>query len=223
MDYKDRRNGGVQDAMTSKRSKTRPRKEPKETQVAEQAPQEGAEAVEGQEKPESAEQQTPSPDEQIRELEAQVAELKDRYLRALAELDNYRKRMQREMQAVRTRERIETVREFLTVFDHFEMAMAHAEESADLKTLKQGMEMILSEFRKAFENLGVERIDATGDEFSPELHEAVAQEPSEEVPAGRVVRQWKSGYRLGDQLLRPAAVVVSSGAVCEQKAEDEPC
>jgi len=211
--------------MVSKKSKKRAGEKnaevrPQNIEPQQEAPASDATASRQEAKGAEQEAQTPSPEERIRELEAQVADLKDRYLRALAELENYRKRMQREMREIRARERLETVREFLTVFDHFEMAMAHAEESPDLDALKQGMQMILSEFRKVLENLGVERIDATGDEFSPELHEAVAQEPSEEVPAGHVLRQWKSGYRLGDKLLRPAAVVVSSGASNGQKSEE---
>ncbi|NOY81809.1 MAG: nucleotide exchange factor GrpE [Kiritimatiellaeota bacterium] len=147
----------------------------------------------------------------LKELGAQLEEFKDRYLRSRAELDNYRKRVAREFQAVRQASTTAVIEEFLRVFDHFEMAMAHADKTSDINVLKQGMDMILAEFCKAFETLGVERIEAEGMEFDPRFHEAVAQEPSTEVPSGRVLKQWKCGFRLGDRLLRPASVVVSSG------------
>ncbi len=147
----------------------------------------------------------------LKELGAQLEDFKDRYLRSRAELDNYRKRVAREFQAVRQASTTAVIEEFLRVFDHFEMAMAHADKTSDVDVLKQGMDMILSEFRKAFETLGVERIEAQGKEFDPRVHEAVAQEPSTDVPSGHVLKQWKCGFRLGDRLLRPASVVVSSG------------
>ncbi len=97
------------------------------------------------------------------------------------------------------------------MFDHFQMAMDHVQENPDFETLKQGMDMILGEFRRTFEALGVQRVDAENSEFDPNEHEAVSHEPSQEVPSGHVLRQWKCGYRMGDRLLRPATVIVSSG------------
>lgn len=140
-----------------------------------------------------------------------LRELEDRYLRAKAELDNFRKRTQREYAEVRNATKAAVVEEFLNVFDHFQMAMAHADQSHDMDVLKQGMTMILGEFNRAFENLGVATLDAAGKAFDPLEHQAVAQEASTDVPEGCVIRQWKCGYRLGDRLLRPATVVVSSG------------
>jgi len=145
------------------------------------------------------------------DFEKQAAEALDRYIRAKAEMENYRKRVQRDFGEIRTNTKLMTASEFLTVFDHFQMAMAHAEQNADFATLKQGMDMILAEFKKAFENLGIAQVDAVGKEFDPNEHEAVAQEHNDDVPEGQVLRQWKSGYRMGERLIRPATVVVSSG------------
>jgi molecular chaperone GrpE len=97
--------------------------------------------------------------------------------------------------------------------------MAHVEDTPDVETMKQGMTMILAEFQRTFENLGISFVNAEGAEFNPAEHEAVAQEHSDEVPAGTVIRQWKCGYRLGDKLLRPATVVVSSGP--DEQAADK--
>lgn len=152
----------------------------------------------------------------LKELGAQLEEFKDRYLRSRAELDNYRKRVAREFQVIRKTSTATVIEEFLRVFDHFEMAMAHADKTTDIETLKQGMDMILAEFQKAFENLGAELVETEGKEFDPHLHEAVAHEPSTDVPAGHILKQWKCGLRLEDRLLRPATVVVSSGPPTDQ-------
>ena len=77
--------------------------------------------------------------------------------------------------------------------------------------------MIQQEFDKAFADLGVEKIDALNKEFDPKLHDAVAQEASDTVPAGIVLRQWNMGYRIGDRLLKPATVIVSSGPAEEKQ------
>jgi len=151
------------------------------------------------------------------ELAAAMAEANDRYLRAKAELENYRKRVQREFAEIREYSKHSVIEEFLPVFDHFQMAMGHVGENADLATLKQGMDMILGEFRRTLENLGVEPIDAVAQPFDPNQHEAIAQEASEQVPEGHVLRQWKCGYRIGERLLRPATVVVSSGPAAEMQ------
>lgn len=151
-------------------------------------------------------------------IEEQLREANEKYIRYRAEMENYRKRMQREAGDLREYAKAATVEEFLTVYDHFQMAMSHIDQASDLDTIKQGMWMILDEFRKTFENLGVKQIDAAGETFDPNKHDAVAEEPSESVSAGKVVRQWKCGYQLGDRLLRPASVIVSRGP---EKKEDK--
>lgn len=159
--------------------------------------------------------------ESMDSLAKRLAEANDKYMRSRAELDNYRKRMQRDSGDIREYTKASTVEEFLSVFDHFQMAMDHVDQSPDFETLKQGMQMILGEFKKTFENLGVKAIEAEGQEFDPNEHEAVAEENSEEMPPGKVLRQWKCGYRLGDRLLRPATVIVSSGPPEKKKEERE--
>jgi molecular chaperone GrpE len=155
------------------------------------------------------------------EIQAMVNDLADKHLRAKAELDNYRKRVQRDFSEIRQQTKSSTIQEFFTVFDHFQMAMDHADENADVATLKQGMDMILAEFKRTFENLGVEQITAAGKPFDPSEHEAVSQEPSDEVAEGIVIRQWKNGYRMGERLLRPATVVVSSGPAASDDNDND--
>lgn len=150
----------------------------------------------------------PSP---VQTLAAEAADFRDKWLRSRADLENYRKRVQRDQQELRLYEKSAAITAFLSVMDHFEMASEHFEKAADLKALKEGMNLIQAEFRRALSSLGVEPVEAAGQTFDPNLHQAVTHEASDSVAAGQVLRQWKAGYRLGDRLLRPATVVVSSG------------
>ena len=196
--------------MTAKtrKKKTEPKEETKAQATAEETV-------------EQAEEETAAEDQKPQDLEAQLHAAQDQYLRAKAELENARKRMQRESSELRQYIKASTIQEFFSVLDHFQMAMDHVDQTPDFETLKQGMNMILGEFRRTFENLGVETINATGEEFDPNQHEAVAQEPSDDVPKDHVLRQWKCGYRMGERLLRPASVIVSSGPEPAPESDDK--
>jgi len=148
--------------------------------------------------------------EQIQELETKLAAAEDKILRTHAEYDNYRKRSFRELTDARLAVKTDTLIPILNIFDHFKMAVAATETSDDMKVIKEGMTMINAEFSKALEDYQLEEINAVGEQFDPNIHEAIAKEPSEE-PEDTVIKQWRSGYKLGNKLLRPATVVVSSG------------
>ena len=179
-----------------------------ETAAAEQTEAE-KETLETQEQP--AEKAEPTAEEIIADLNAKLAEAETQRLLALAEMDNQRKRAAKERENLRANVEQDTLEPFLQVFEHFTMAVTAAEKAQNLETLLKGMEMIQAEFDKAFSELGVEKIDAMGKEFDPKLHEAVAQESSDTVPAGTVIKQWSFGFKSGDRLLKPAMVIVSSG------------
>ena len=155
----------------------------------------------------------------LKETEEKLKEAERLRLLALAEMDNQRKRLAKEMENVRYNTTQDTIFPFLQVFDHFTMAVAAAGKSSSLESLVQGMEIIQKEFDKAFSDLDVTVIDAEGKPFDPVLHEAVAEEPSDTVPNGTVIRQWSRGYRCGSRLLKPAMVVVSSGPAEEEKKD----
>ncbi len=144
-------------------------------------------------------------------LQQDLADANDKLLRMHAEFDNFRKRSFKDLAHGRTMAQIDTVMPFLQVFDHFSMAMKSAEVSDNIEALKQGLDMILNEYNKAFEDLGIIKLDAVGQKFDPNLHEAMANEASDEVPEGTVIQQWSCGYKMGERLLKPARVVVSSG------------
>ena len=163
---------------------------------------------------EAQETQAAPPEPTTEEL---LAQANDRYLRARADFENYRKRMGREFGEIRESARQQTIAEFLNVFDMFLLAVDHADQATDLESLKQGLNMILSEFQRTFENLGVKRMETIGQDFDPNIHEATSQEPSDTIPEGKIIREWKAGFLLNSKLLRTANVVVSSG---KQKEEE---
>ncbi len=148
-------------------------------------------------------------------LQAELAACQDKLLRCQADYQNYRKRMARDIADARKVGVIDTLSSFLTIFDQLDMARTAAERSDNVDALRQGLEMIGNTFAKELENLGVTRFSARGEKFDPALHEAVAQQPDDQVPEGTVSAEWSCGYRLGDRLLRPARVVVSSGPARE--------
>lgn len=155
----------------------------------------------------------------IEYLEKELSETKDKLLRALAENDNIRKRTYKELVEARAAIKIDTLMPFLKVFDHFQLAVKAADEKHNFDVLHKGMEMISSEFLRAFEELGIEKIDAVGKKFDPNFHEAVEEKTSENVPEGFVIEQWRCGYKMGTKVIQPATVVVSSGK--EKKEENK--
>ncbi|QSH40493.1 nucleotide exchange factor GrpE [Lentisphaerota bacterium ZTH] len=185
-----------------------------ETEATEAA----AEAAEAAGK-KTAEPKELTPAQKIAELEAQLAEAQDKILRTHAEFMNYRKRTAKEIANARMFGLTDTITPFLQVFDHFNMAVIAAENSDNMDAIRQGLEMILGEYKKALDELHVERFEAAGKVFDPELHEAVAHEASDEIPENHIIKQWSCGYKIGERLLRPATVVVSSGPAAAEKEE----
>ncbi|MBR5026299.1 MAG: nucleotide exchange factor GrpE, partial [Victivallales bacterium] len=105
--------------------------------------------------------------------------------------------------------------------DYFSMGMSAIETAADIAVLKQGMEMIWAEFQRVLDGLNVKEIESVGKPFDANIHEAMSQEASDTVPEGIVIRQWKAGFKIGDKLLRPAMVVVSTGKPKEAEPKPE--
>ncbi len=144
------------------------------------------------------------------ELEQQ----KEQYLRARADMENFRRRMQREKEELSKFANESILREILPVIDNLERAVCHARENdADSSSLLDGVEMTLSQFQKVLEKFNVTPVDAHGKPFDPACHEAMGQQESAECAPNTVVQVLQSGYMLNDRLLRPALVMVSKAAV----------
>jgi molecular chaperone GrpE len=146
------------------------------------------------------------------ELKAEVEKWKDLALRNAAELDNFRKRSFREMQDARAYANADLLRGLLPILDTFEMGLEAARAESEKSIVFQGLKMVQGMFGNYLRELGVEEVPAEGQTFDPNLHEALSTEASDTVPDHKVIRVQRRGYKLKDRLLRPANVVVSSGA-----------
>jgi molecular chaperone GrpE len=148
-------------------------------------------------------------------LEAKIAGLEkekkdnwDRYLRAAADLENLRKRQRRETEDAKLESKGRVLKEMLPVVDNLERAIEHATAQAGTNPIVEGVQLVLRQFLTAFERLDVTPVEAAGQPFDPNLHEAISQMDSDQPP-GTVVQVLQRGYRSGDRLLRPALVVVA--------------
>jgi molecular chaperone GrpE len=148
----------------------------------------------------------------LAEMEAELNKYKDAALRAAADLDNYRKRVSREREESIKYANAAFLERLIPVLDNFELGLQAARNAPEAAAIVDGLTMVYKQLQDFLANSGVETIDATGQTFDPNLHEALAQEESHEIPEGKVIRQVRRGYRLRDRLLRPANVVVSKGA-----------
>jgi len=159
-------------------------------------------------------------EEQLLSTQAEVAENKDLYLRALADLDNYRKRAQREKEDAFRFANDHILRNLIPVLDNLERAIEHAQKSSDEQgNLLQGVEMTLEQLRKVLESSGVTMIESLGLPFDPNFHQAMGQIPTTDQPPNSVVQELQKGYLLNERLLRPAMVMVASAPL--EAAVDE--
>ena len=182
-----------------------------ETRIPEAATRSGEEPV----KEESAgtdSKQTGDPREQLGQLKAELDKYKDIALRSVADLDNYRKRMAREKDDAIRYANASFLERLIPILDNFELGLQAAKAGGSQSAVFDGMTMVFKQLQEFLASCGVETIDATGEHFDPNLHEAIAQEENSEVEDGVVIRQLRKGYRLKDRLIRPANVVVSKGA-----------
>lgn len=142
-------------------------------------------------------------------LLAERDELKDRLLRVVAETENFKKRTERDKADFLRRANEGIVKDLLPVVDNLERALAHLAEGEAGGTLAQGVEMTLQELVKTLERHGLERVEAVGLPFNPEIHEAMMQQEDAGVEENTVLGELGKGYLFQGRLLRPAMVIVS--------------
>jgi molecular chaperone GrpE len=142
----------------------------------------------------------------------QLAEARDAQLRAVAEMDNVRKRAQRDLEAAHRFAVERFASEMIVVRDTLELGIAHAGPSADSVTLVEGMQATLRMIDKAFEKAGISTVDPVGERFNPEFHEAMATQPSADQAPGTVLAVVQKGFVLNGRLLRPARVVIAKAS-----------
>ena len=152
--------------------------------------------------------------EQFEELKARAEKADDnweRLLRTTADFDNFKKRAAREKQEAIRYANEGLLEKLVPVLDNFDAALSATQtSSADgAQSLQTGVAMIFQQLKRVLTEAGLEEVDATGQAFDPNLHEAVSQQESKDVPEGNVLQQLRKGYKLRDRLLRPATVVVA--------------
>lgn len=145
----------------------------------------------------------------LSEAQAEAAKNWDLYLRERAELENFRKRTQRDKEEFRIFTRKELLLEVLPVLDNLQRAVSHADQNGEGQGLLEGVSMTVAQFRKVIEEFGARPMVAVGTPFDPNLHQAMGQLETDQQPPGTVVSEYQCGYLLHDRLLRPALVVVA--------------
>lgn len=165
--------------------------------------------------PANWEADSPSIDAEVEALQAEVQALKDQVLRYAADAENTKRRAERETNDARAYAITKFARDLLGVADNFDRALAAAPADADgpAKNFVVGVEMTSKALQTAFENNGLKKVDpAKGEKFDPHLHQAMMEQPAEDVPPGAVIQTLQPGYELLGRLVRPAMVVVSPKA-----------
>jgi len=144
-------------------------------------------------------------------LQADLERFRDLALRSQADFENYKKRSAREKEEAIKYANNSLLEKLISIVDNFELGLQAARGEGEKSPIFSGMSMVLKQLMDFLADSGLQPIDAVGQKFDPNLHEAIAHEASSEVREGNVIRQTRRGYKLKDRLLRPSSVVVSSG------------
>ncbi len=157
----------------------------------------------------NAHEEPASCEEDIKSLEEQIAELKDKHLRLFSEFDNFRKRTTKERIELFKTANSDLIQELLPVLDDFDRAIKSFDEAKDIDAVKQGVELIYNKFNNTMEKKGLKCMDAQGKEFDTDFHEAITEipAPSKDLKS-KVVDVIEKGYTLNDKVIRYAKVVV---------------
>src|SRR2546426_8953319 len=144
-------------------------------------------------------------------LQADLDRFRDLALRSQADFENYKKRSAREKEEAIKYANSALLERLVAIIDNFELGLAAAKEQGEQSPIYSGMVLVQKQLNDLLAENGLDPIEGEGKKFDPNVHEAIAHEPSDQVPEGFVLRQARRGYRFQDRLLRPAKVVVSSG------------
>ena len=167
---------------------------------------------EAEEKDSPAAMEPESVEDDSEGLQADLDRFSDLALRSQADFENYKKRSAREKEEAIKYANSSLLEKLIAIVDNFELGLEAARAEGEKSPVFSGMSMVLKQLMDFLADSGLQPIDATGQKFDPNLHEAIAHEPSDKFPEGVVVRQTRRGYRMKDRLLRPSSVVVSSGS-----------
>jgi molecular chaperone GrpE len=149
--------------------------------------------------------------EELQKAQEEIASLKDRYLRTVAEMENFRRRLAREKQDIIRSAASGLIESLLPVLDNMRLGLQSAENHPEAREVSKGFSMVNEQLQGVLREQGLETLEPQNEEFDPNLHDALTQQPSDEVEEGKVLQTVRVGYRLNDRLLRAASVIVSSG------------
>lgn len=153
---------------------------------------------------------------ELEKAQAEAAEMKTRYLRVMADLENYRKRISREKIEIIRSAAVGIIEALLPVLDNMKLGLQAAESHPEAKDVTTGFKMVDDQLKKILAEQGLEELVPDGALFDPNLHECLAHQPSNEVEADHVIQTVRAGYRLNERLIRAASVIVSSGPFTEE-------
>ena len=148
-------------------------------------------------------------EENVKQLEQEVAELKDKLLRKAAEFENYKRRTENDQINLITFAAESFIQKLLPVIDDFERSLGHVDEAEDISAIKQGLKLIYDKLMKVLDEQGVKKIEAVGNPFDVDYHEALMQRPDDSVEPHTVIDEIEKGYTYKDKVIRHAKVVVS--------------
>ena len=154
---------------------------------------------------------TPEAEDDSEGLQADLDRFRDLALRSQADFENYKKRSAREKEEAIKYANSSLLERLIAIVDNFELGLEAARAEGEKSPVFSGMSMVLKQLMDFLADSGLQPINSMGQKFDPNLHEAIAHEPSDKFPEGTVIRQTRRGYRMKDRLLRPSSVVVSSG------------
>ena len=185
-------------------------KEEKNNQQGEGSPKEESAAEEKQTMVALTFDEYDAMEKEIESLQDQIEEHKDGWLRTRADFDNYKKRVQRDATRSYQDAMTSVVKVFLSAADDLERALKNRPQGKDVESWISGIELIHQKLITQMKNLGVERMDVNpGDEFDPNIHEAITQEDHDEFKEGQIIDVVQPGYRISDRIIRPAMVRVA--------------
>ncbi|MGM9671876.1 MAG: nucleotide exchange factor GrpE [Oscillospiraceae bacterium] len=197
--------------MSNNKQETAPEKEQTTPETEAEVKEETKAAPEAEQKPDKkADKKAEKKSEKAptkKSLEEELAAERDKYLRLLAEYDNFRRRSAKERENIYTDVRCETLKKFLPVYDSLSRALAQTPED---DACRKGLEMIMTQYEKSLEQLGVVMIEAVGQPFDANLHNAVMHIEDENYGENVIVEEFEKGFKIGDKILRYSMVKVAN-------------
>lgn len=168
------------------------------------------EETQAEENVEETAEKTETVKEEVNPLQAKYDELNNHYIRLAADFDNYRKRQAQERESLLKYGAENTVKKLIEVLDNFDRGAKAIETVEDCERVKECFNLAYKNFKDVLTKIGLEEIKAEGEEFDPNLHEAVMQTPTSDKPEHTIIAELQKGYKLGDKVLRPTLVNVAT-------------